>query len=178
MAPTPAQLVQRLLAPDCGPFALLHRRTPGHPEGIVEVLLGPIEEAGLLTGIALPAGAPGAPVTDALALVPYRQIHERGFDVRDDGTPLTVLRPREAYELLLAGLLAALPGREVRVEGGAFDVADEDYAAIVRRVVEDEIGRGEGANFVIRRTFRGTVPDWGPGAALALFGRLLRGERG
>ncbi|MFC4030318.1 anthranilate synthase family protein [Streptomyces polygonati] len=170
--------MERLLAPDCGPFALLHRGTPGHPEGTVEVLLGPVEEAGRLTDIALPTGSPGAAVTDALALVPFRQIRERGFDVRDDGTPLTVLRPEETYELPLAELLPALPDREVRVEGGAFDVDDDTYAAIVERVIEDEIGRGEGANFVIRRTFRGSVPDYGPEAALALFGRLLRGERG
>ncbi|WP_328463030.1 anthranilate synthase family protein [Streptomyces sp. NBC_00448] len=180
--PTAARLVERLLTPGCPPFALLHRQTPGHPRDVVEVLLGPIEHADTLAGIPLPSGAPGAPVTDALALVPYRQIRERGFDVHDDGTPLAVLRPQEAYELPLADVLAALEalsaGREVRVEGGAFDVDDDAYARIVRRVIDDEIGTGEGANFVIRRTFRGFVPDFGPAAALALFARLLRGERG
>ena len=176
--PTPPRLVARLLAPGCPPFALLHRRTPGRPEGVVEVLLGPVGRADRLTDIALPTGATGAPVTDALALVPFRQIRERGFDVRDDGTPLTVLRPDEHCELPLDALLAALPDLDVRVEGGAFDVDDDTYAGVVERVVEDEIGRGEGANFVIRRTFRGSVPDYGPAAALALFGRLLRGERG
>ncbi|WP_225848395.1 anthranilate synthase family protein [Streptomyces sp. HPF1205] len=178
LQPTPAQLVDRLLAPGCPPFALLHRANPGHPEGVVEVLLGEVTEVGRLADVPLPTGAPGAPVTDALALVPFRQIRERGFDVRDDGTPLSVLTPAETYEVPLADLLPALPEREVRVEGGAFDVDDETYAGIVARVLADEIGRGEGANFVIRRTFRGEVPDFGPAAALALFGRLLRGERG
>ncbi|WP_329130902.1 anthranilate synthase family protein [Streptomyces sp. NBC_01476] len=178
MHPTPAQLTARLLAPGCPPFALLHRHTPGRPEGVVEVLLGPVEEHARLTDIPLPTGAPGAAATDVLALVPFCQIRERGFDVRDDGTPLAVLRVRERYELPLAALPAALPDRDVRVTGGAFDVADEVYAGIVRRVIEDEIGRGEGANFVIRRTFRGTVREYGPDAALALFARLLRGERG
>jgi phenazine biosynthesis protein phzE len=191
--PTAVQLTERLLAPGCPPFALLHRAAPGRPEGVVEVLLGPVDHVARLTDIPLPKGvpstpgaagapaAPAAPVTDALALVPYRQIRERGFDVHDDGTPLAVLRPQEAYELPLADVLDALDAlaaREVRVEGGAFDVDDEAYAGIVERVVADEIGRGEGANFVIRRTFRGTVPDYGPDAALVLFGRLLRGERG
>jgi phenazine biosynthesis protein phzE len=184
---TAVQLAERMLAPGCPPFALLHRAAPGRPEGVVEVLLGPVEHVDRLADIPLPEGAPteatasGAPVTDALALVPYRQIRERGFDVHDDGTPLAVLLPQEAYELPLAEVLDALdalPAREVRVEGGAFDVDDEAYAEIVERVIADEIGRGEGANFVIRRSFRGTVPDYGPDAALALFGRLLRGERG
>jgi 2-amino-4-deoxychorismate synthase len=175
---TPQQLVERLLAPGCPPFALLHRETPGRPGGVVEALLGPVTTAGRLADIALPTGAAGSPVTDALALVPFRQIRERGFDVHDDGTPLAVLRPEERYELPLADLLPALPDLDVRVEGGAFDVDDDTYAGIVERVVEDEIGRGEGANFVIRRTFRGLVPDYGPAAALTLFARLLRGERG
>ncbi len=113
-----------------------------------------------------------------LALVPFRQIRERGFDVRDDGTPLSVLVADEAYTLPLDDVLTQLPAHEVRVEGGAFDVADEEYAGIVRRVVEDEIGRGEGANFVIRRTFEGSVPGFGRADALALFRRLLAGERG
>jgi phenazine biosynthesis protein phzE len=179
-APSPRLLVERLTAPGCPPFALLHRRAPGRPDDVVEVLLGPVGTAERLADIPLTAGPPaaGGGSTDALALVPFRQIRERGFDVHDDGTPLTVLRPDEAYEVPLAALLAALPDREVRVEGGAFDVDDDAYAGIVERVIEDEIGRGEGANFVIRRTFRGTVTDHGPDAALALFGRLLRGERG
>ncbi len=121
----------------------------------------------------LPVGA--AP---ALALVPFRQIAERGFDVRDDGTPLSVLVADEAHELGLAEVLAALPAHDVRVEDRGFDVPDGEYAEIVRRVIRDEIGRGEGANFVIRRTFRGEIPGFGRADALALFRRLLAGERG
>ncbi len=177
---TAEAVVARLLADDAPPFALLHRRTPGRAPDTVEVLLGPVGEVERLTDIPLPTGAPkdGAPVADALALVPFRQIRERGFEVRDDGTPLAVLRPRERYELPLAEALEALPGHRVRVEDGAFDVADDAYASIVSRVLEDEIGTGEGANFVIRRTFRGEIPGFGSGDALALFRRLLAGERG
>ncbi|MDT0544269.1 anthranilate synthase family protein [Streptomyces lonegramiae] len=176
----PRAIIRRLLSADCPPFALLHRRTPGHAPDTVEVLLGPVTEVERLTDIPLPTGAPGtgAGAHDALALVPFRQIRERGFDVRDDGTPLAVLRPEETYELPLGEVLDALPAHEVRVEGGAFDVADDAYAEIVRRVVEDEIGTGEGANFVIRRTFRGEIPGFGRADALALFRRLLAGERG
>lgn len=173
-------VVARLLADDCPPFALLHRRTPGHESDTVEVLIGPAGEVERLTDIPLPTGAPegGGPVSDALALVPFRQIRERGFDVRDDGTPLAVLRPETTYELPLAELLDALPAHDVRVEGGRFDVGDDAYAEIVSRVIEDEIGTGEGANFVIRRTFEGEIPGFASTDALALFRRLLAGERG
>ncbi|MEU2515054.1 anthranilate synthase family protein [Streptomyces syringium] len=182
--PDTSALLARLTDPACPPFALLRRRTPGRPLGTgedrVELLLGPVGEAGRLTDIPLPSGAPagGGPAHDALALVPFRQIRERGFEVRDDGTPLLVLRPEESYELPLAEVLAALPTHEVRVDGGAFDVSDEEYARIVERVVEDEIGTGEGANFVIRRTFEGEIHGFTAADALALFRRLLAGERG
>ncbi|WNI32416.1 anthranilate synthase family protein [Streptomyces sp. ITFR-6] len=169
--PAPQTLVQRLLGDDCPPFALLRRRTPGHDHDTVEVLIGEVREADRLAD--LPVGE-----RPSLALVPFRQIAERGFDVRDDGTPLSVLVADETYTLPLDEALELLPTHEVRVRDGAFDVPDEEYAGTVRRVIEDEIGRGEGANFVIRRTFRGEIAGFGRADALALFRRLLAGERG
>ncbi|MEU1077654.1 anthranilate synthase family protein [Streptomyces sp. NPDC005878] len=164
-------LLGRLLDDDGPPFALIRRRTPGRDHDVVELLTGGVREVERLADI--PCGE-----LPSLALVPFRQIRERGFDVRDDGTPLAVLEADERYELPLEEVLAALPRHEVAVEGGGFDVGDEEYARIVRRVIEDEIGQGEGANFVIRRTYTGEIPGFGRADALALFRRLLAGERG
>ncbi|MFC8275725.1 anthranilate synthase family protein [Streptomyces sp. NPDC057271] len=163
--------LSRLLDDSCPPFALLRRRTPGRDHDTVEVLIGSVRVAERLAE--LPVGS-----LPTLALVPFRQIRERGFDVRDDGTPLSVLVAEEAYELPLADALAQLPTHAVRVEGGGFDVSDEAYAETVRRVIDEEIGAGEGANFVIRRTYTGEIPGFGRADALALFRRLLAGERG
>ncbi|WP_020119868.1 phenazine-specific anthranilate synthase component I [Streptomyces canus] len=153
---------------DDRPFALLRRRTPGHDENTVELLLGPVRSYDRLADLP----------DEGLALIPFRQIRERGFDVRDDGTPLAVLTPEETYELPLAEVLEQLPAHDVRVENGGFDVPDEEYAEIVGRVLHEEIGRGEGANFVIRRTYEGEIPGFSRADALALFRRLLVGERG
>ncbi|MEU4109298.1 anthranilate synthase family protein [Streptomyces sp. NPDC027717] len=150
------------------PFALLHRRTPGRDASSVEVLLGPVTAHEELSGLP----------DEGLALIPFRQIRERGFDVRDDGTPLLVLHPEESYEVPLARALDTLPAHAVRVEDGGFDVPDEEYGEIVGRVLREEIGRGEGANFVIRRTYQGEIPGFSRADALALFRRLLAGERG
>ncbi|KES07240.1 anthranilate synthase [Streptomyces toyocaensis] len=156
------------LPDDDRPFALLRRRTPGHDHEVVELLIGPVATRERLADLP----------DEGLALVPFRQIRERGFDVRDDGTPLLVLTPQERYEFPLAQVLDRLPAHDVRVEGGGFDVGDEEYARIVGRVLDEEIGRGEGANFVIRRTYEGEIPGFGRADALALFRRLLEGERG
>ncbi|MFF0646604.1 anthranilate synthase family protein [Streptomyces tendae] len=156
------------LLADPRPFALLRRRAPGHDHDLVELLLGPVTEHDRLADLP----------DEGLALVPFRQIRERGFDVRDDGTPLLMLTPEERHDIPLAEALERLPAHEVRVEGGGFDVGDEEYARTVGRVLDEEIGRGEGANFVIRRTYEGRIPGFGRADALALFRRLLEGERG
>ena len=66
------------------PFALLARdgRT-------VEVLTGEVVDVGLLADIPL-TDASGAR-REVLALVPYRQVVERGFECHDDGAPLRCL---------------------------------------------------------------------------------------
>ncbi|MEU0075186.1 anthranilate synthase family protein [Streptomyces sp. NPDC006332] len=153
---------------DARPFALLRRRTPGRDEDTVELLIGPVSTYDRLADLP----------DEGLALVPFRQIHERGFDVRDDGTPLAALTPEETYEIPLATALDQLPAHAVRVRDGGFDVADDAYAEIVGRVLREEIGAGEGANFVIRRTYEGEIPGFSRADALALFRRLLEGERG
>ncbi|MFF7542433.1 anthranilate synthase family protein [Streptomyces canus] len=153
---------------DDRPFALLRRRTPGHDENTVELLVGPVGTCDRLADLP----------DEGLVLIPFRQIRERGFDVRDDGTPLAVLTPEETHAFSLTEALAQLPAHDVRVENGGFDVADEEYAEIVGRVLHEEIGRGEGANFVIRRTYEGEIPGFSRADALALFRRLLEGERG
>lgn len=156
------------LLDDDRPFAVLRRRTPGHDHDTVEVIVGSVGTYDRLADIP----------DEGLALIPFRQIRERGFDVRDDGTPLAVLTPEETYTLPLAEALSALPTHDVRVEDGAFDVDDAAYGEIVGRVLREEIGRGEGANFVIRRTYEGKIPGFSRADALALFRRLLVGERG
>jgi len=178
---TAAALFRRL-AEGGEPFALLHRRTPRLAPDTVEVLTGPVTEHAALADLPLPAagpeGATGRPEHDLLALVPYRQIRERGFEARDDGTPLRALRVRASRALPLAEAVAALPDLPVRTADAGFALDDDGYAAIVERVLAEEIGRGEGANFVIRRDFTATLPDFSPALALSLFRRLLLGERG
>ncbi|RKN42276.1 anthranilate synthase family protein [Streptomyces hoynatensis] len=166
----PTRRLLRELLTGTTPFALLRRRTPGHDQGVVELLTGPVTEVARLADLPVPERA--------LALVPFRQLRERGFEVTDDATPLSVLVPDETWELPLGEVAAALPEREITVHGGGFDVDDEGYRRIVAEVVEREIGAGQGANFVIKRTFTGHIPGFGRAEALALFRRLLLAERG
>ena len=147
------------------PFALVRREGADH----VDVYTGPVTTVDTLAEIPVPA----------LAVVPYRQIAERGFEAVDDGVPLECLMIGSHDRVPLADALAALPDAPVETRGPrGFDVGDDAYAETVSRVLADEIGRGEGANFVIHRAFRAQVTGDPVRAALSAFRRLLRDERG
>jgi phenazine biosynthesis protein phzE len=151
--------------PPSGPFALL-RRT-GRPD--VEFLTGRMSTVDRLADIPLPPGG------ETLAVVPYRQVAERGFDHVDDGAPLEclIVESRTAFDP------AEIPPTAPPAMGaGAFDLDDETYASTVEDVLRDEIGHGAGANFVIHRVYEADVLGDPVAAALAAFGRLLRDERG
>ncbi|MFD6986122.1 phenazine-specific anthranilate synthase component I, partial [Streptomyces sp. NPDC059956] len=183
-------LLARVLDGSVGAFALLYRPESTAP-GTLEVLLGHTATCATLADLPLteprvpadPKGHDTAPTAPAgggelLALVPYRQITERGYAALDDGEPLIALTVTDRQNLPLATALRRLPDDPVKVEAEEFDLSDEAYADLVRRVVADEIGSGEGANFVIKRTFTAWLPDCSVVGALSFFRRLLEREAG
>jgi phenazine biosynthesis protein phzE len=116
---------------------------------------------------------------DRLVAVPFRQVTERGFVAHDDGTPLAVVDISTEREIWLEALVAGLPDEQVQFEDeGGFETSDEDYAAVVERIIRDEIGNGEGANLVVGRHYRAQLADWNARRALTVLRRLLTSERG
>ncbi|HEY0001500.1 MAG TPA: anthranilate synthase family protein [Actinoplanes sp.] len=146
------------------PFALIHRNGADH----VEVLTGDVCTVATLADIPLHQDRA------TLAVIPYRQITERGFDCVDDGAPLECLVVADSHE----EPLDAFPAGPLAITGGGFDLSDDDYGRIVEAVLRDEIAHGEGANFVIHRVFQAAVDGDPIAAARAAFGRLLAAEQG
>ncbi|GAA0660873.1 phenazine biosynthesis protein PhzE [Kitasatospora atroaurantiaca] len=172
-------LLERILAAEAPAFALLHRPETGAADRI-DVLVGEVAEVEALADIPLRAGAAvtGRAEHEVLAVVPYRQIAERGFAAADDGSPLITLTVREQGSVHVEEALERLPDLRIDLVDGDFDVDDAEYAQTVRRILTDEIGQGEGANFVIRRSFVADISDYSTAAALTFFRRLLERERG
>ena len=148
--------------------------------GTVTLVGGTRSEVESLLDVPLEQGsAPEGRRFDRLLAIPFRQVAERGFEVHDDGAPLTVVRLDSEVEVPVAELLDALPDEPVEFEDrGGFETGDSEYAAVVDRIIEDEIGNGEGANLVVGRHYRARLEDWGARKALTVFRRLLEKERG
>jgi phenazine biosynthesis protein phzE len=169
MTPSPSPLTAALANAES--FALIAR-----DGATVELLTGEIVDVERLADIPL-TSTEGAP-HEVLALVPFRQVVERGFECHDDRAPLRCLIVQGHESFSRTDALAELPSAPVALQDAGFDIPDDEYADIVRRVIADEIGGGEGANFVIRRDFTASVDADPKTAALTWFRALLEFERG
>jgi len=163
-----------------GAWAIIRRSTRAGDRDTVGIIGGERWEAESILDIPLETGVPqDGHVADRLVAVPFRQVAERGFEAHDDGTPLVVVDIAEEHEFSVAEVIAAIDEQPVEfTDRGGFETSDEEYEQIVRQIIDDEIGQGEGANLVISRHYRAEVDGWDTAKALAVFRRLLERERG
>lgn len=168
-------LFSEILAGVVPVFALLHRPESG-PANAIEIMTGPI--TALPTLDALPLAPPGHPGPAALALLPYRQLREKGFACIDDGAPLLAMTIADYVALPRVEVLDRIPLLPISLSDEGFDLDDDRYADAVQQVIDCEIGRGEGANFVLKRDYRARIADYTTAHALSFFRRLLERERG
>ena len=178
---TPAgrRLIDEVLTGRTPAFAVLYRPEATGPDTL-DVLTGPVTVCDTLADLPIPAEPPpaGRPRHEVLAMIPYRQIAERGFECVDDGAPLLAMTVEGHTTMPVAEFTARVHDVPIRLADGHFDTGDAEYADIVRRVVSTEIGQGEGANFVIRRSFVVDITDYTPHTALVVLRRLLQRESG
>ncbi|MEV4315377.1 anthranilate synthase family protein [Actinocrispum sp. NPDC049592] len=168
-------LLDRVLAAQPPPFALLHRpATIGQDR--LDVIVGEVSTPDRIADI--PLAEDSEPGQEVLAIIPFRQLTERGFACVDDGSPLLAMRITEQAVIPLHEVLARIPVVPIKLANGHFDVDDETYAETVGRIISEEIGAGHGANFVIRRTFTADITGYRAASALTFFRRLCEHEAG
>jgi phenazine biosynthesis protein phzE len=158
------------------PFALIQRED--HPSLIL--LTGAIQRLDSLSAIPRRVRKlENQRVYHTLSLIPFSQIREKGFDARSENEKVLCLEVREQRDVPIAEVLSYL--REYSITFSmepAFDESEEDYLRAVRSIIDQEIGSGKGANFVLPRTCRGQISHWDTGKGLSIFRRLLQEDYG
>lgn len=121
----------------------------------------------------------GEYVYDTISIVPFCQIRERGYNVRDGGEEILTIRVNEQREVDADRFMQLLPSEEIRLqEDISYDSTEEQYGKIIRDIVEKEIGNGEGANFVVPRNATGCIEDFSVARGLTIFKSLLENDYG
>lgn len=113
-----------------------------------------------------------------LLVIPYRQIREKGFEVKDDNSRLVSIEVCKQEKHLLSEVMASLPCEGVKTSHCSFVDSDDEYEEVVNKIIRDEIGSGQGANFVIKRTFNGHIDNFSIRKIFSIFKKLIAKESG
>ena len=173
-------LLEKLIVTSSSPaFALIARRKSAGTNLSVDVVSGRAVAFSKLEDISVTSNVSiSGSLLKYLVMIPYRQIHEVGFDYQDDGEALQAIEISQHEVLSVAETVAHIPKVPVELRGIGFDLSDEAYAATAQKIINDEIGRGEGSNFVLSRSLYAEIEGFSKAHALSLFSELLAKESG
>jgi phenazine biosynthesis protein phzE len=123
----------------------------------------------------------GGRVYDTISIVPFCQIREKGCIAHDAGEQILTIEVTGQQLIAMDELPApatAQAGPITMAEAIRYDTTAEEYAAVIKRVIDREIGNGEGANFVIPRNATGRIAGFSLDTALAIFRHLVANDYG
>jgi phenazine biosynthesis protein phzE len=154
-------------------FALLQLRKSDK----LVFLQGPVRPAELLRDIPRFPGRKDS--VDTLSILPFSQAAERGYKVRRGDETIRSLVVAICREIPVADFVRDCPKAELGLERPLeFSPDEAGYVEAVRAITEDEIGNGEGANFLISRRGRSAIRGFDLDKALAVFANILRSDYG
>ncbi|WP_035273255.1 anthranilate synthase family protein [Desulfogranum japonicum] len=114
-----------------------------------------------------------------LSVVPFHQVSEKGYQTHQGDERIRTLLIDTELRVRTDTLLALLPDNEISLSTPLhFTTTEKEYADIIRAIIEDEIGQGEGANFVIPRDGMGCVKNFDRATALSIFRKLVANDYG
>lgn len=114
-----------------------------------------------------------------LSIIPFSQIKERGFSAHDDGAKILCMEIETQTQYSAEDLFKILPNEQIALDGEVrYNYTEKEYTRLIKDVIENEIGNGEGANFVIPRKGEAKIKDFSANKALSIFRNLLKSEQG
>lgn len=158
------------------PFVMIRRRADEE----VQVLSGTQRLCHSLADIQRSVGKPDSDsVVDTVCAIPFSQVRERGYGAHAEHEPIRCIDIARQTRVDLEDLLTSIPSDQVTLKNGIqFDMTPEEYAEVIRNIIRDEIGKGEGANFVVANTGRGQIVEMNRAKALNIYRSLLLSEHG
>lgn len=159
------------------PFACLYRPQADSTDAVL-FLEGDIELLSSLSELTLDVPDPTGSTLSQLVLLPFNQLKEKGYACIDDGEQVIVMHINKQQHYPVNAFIEAIEEQHVQPKNLRFDLDNREYGEVVNAVINQEIGAGEGSNFVISRSLEGDIAGFGIAHALTLFKRLLQSECG
>jgi phenazine biosynthesis protein phzE len=110
---------------------------------------------------------------DIVFVLPYRVIHERGFEAHGN-EPILAIEAERSWTLPKGDWLKDLPDQAVTLAGPVVpSMSDDDYAAMVAMLQEQEIEGGNISQTTLSRRFEGQLTPFDLSIMLSIYRRLL-----
>ncbi|MFH1712695.1 MAG: chorismate-binding protein [Candidatus Jacksonbacteria bacterium] len=158
------------------PFAIIRRKE----ENDVLILQGTALELDKLSDIPRRKGKDKqGEVFDTISILPFSQIKERGLEARDRGAKIICVKISRQTKISVKELNTILPQEDIILADGIkYNYTEEEYKLVIKNVIKNEIGNGEGANFVIPRTGTAKIKNISTDKVLSIYKNILKGEIG
>lgn len=167
-------LLEQIIIGERTSYALISRNEGRGHSKTIELLAGPVSSYDKLSDIPLPSLRSENEPNAILTVIPFCQLREKKFDVRNDNVPLLAMSVSERIKMTVSEFVDYVPPKSVEVSNGRFDLEDEQYTKIVQKVVNEYIGRGEGSNIVMYRNYKLRIDNFSPLVPIEVFVRLLQ----
>jgi len=116
---------------------------------------------------------------DTISVVPFCQIKEKGYECYDAGEKIRTITIDSQLDIPALDLISAIKDQPpIMQQDIRYDTTEQQYADIIQKIITDEIGNGEGANFVIPRNACGIIDNFSLLQALTIFKSLLLHDYG
>lgn len=114
----------------------------------------------------------------AVSLLPFSAMKERGFEVYDAGEKILTLVPKESFNIDLSEFSSECENTGFQLIESTPEVSDQGFIEMVAGVINNEIKKGEGSNFLVSRRTLGKANPPSRLDVLQVFNRLLTSEFG
>ncbi|KAJ9462432.1 Anthranilate synthase [Diplonema papillatum] len=149
-------------------------------------LKGPVRERAMMNDIMRKTGQKVESVSyDTFSMLPFSTINERAaegsalYKARNEGEKILSMEIESVRELPVDEFFKTFEHRAVDLaDEMTFDRTKEEYEEIIRQIIEDEVGKGEGSSFVTPRKCMGSLVDFNDATAKTIFRRLINNEYG
>ena len=178
LSSSPSEALDRIIEGD-QPFAIVMR------EGEDEVMLieGEASQHEFLDQIPRKKGrtSDGKAKFDTISVLPFSQVKEKDYRVHDNGERISTLEIQNQTRMSVADVCSRIERKDLELENGDElepSIPLDEYEGLIRKVLEDEIGNGEGANFVIPNVYKGRILNISREVVLSVLRTILETEYG
>ncbi|MFA5917461.1 MAG: anthranilate synthase family protein [Candidatus Gracilibacteria bacterium] len=116
---------------------------------------------------------------EQIFITPFSQAVERGFEVKENEEKIISIIIDKEKILTIKEFIETFEEKEIDLDGALKDnFSKEEHEEIVKNVIKNEIGNGEGSNFCIAQKISGKIKEFEINKALTIYKRILLSEYG